>query len=63
MFKKLVGRKLSARKSVTANGDLEAFTRTNHNEQQGNKQGEKYRLKDGPGTGYSRRNMQGDSMV
>merc|ERR1719186_2474402 len=29
VFKKLVGRKLSAKKSATANGDLEAHIRTN----------------------------------
>merc|ERR1719186_422355 len=57
VFKKLVGRKLSAKKSVITNGDLKDYTRTNHSEQNSNKQDKKYSLKDG------RRQMQGDSMV
>ena len=64
VLKTLVGRQLADKKYVTTNGDLEDYTRTNHSdEQQGSKQSDKHRLKDGPGTVYSKRQLQGDSMV
>ena len=70
VFKKLVGRKLAAKKSVTPNGDLEAYIRTNPSEHHVNtfssehnftKHERKYNLNGGPE--YSRRQLQEDSMV
>ena len=55
-FKKLVGRTLSDKKYATPNGNLEDYSRTYHSEKQNTKH-----EKGNPG--YSRRQMQEDSMV